>query len=638
MVLIGSYYIQIKEVHIKWGELRNTSTRTKRKEESYIAIPASYAYMYKILKGVVYQCEWDNGQKCELKAAGSQTKREYAKQFQGNGSLRIVYDWYMFHQAKAGDYVVVNVYDNNFLKIEYVSNEDNIRKEKLKLFGEKGKTRVQDYFSYSTGMFRLKSLIVKEGEEEYCNLCFFVDKMSDVVDEPVVSLIIGANGSGKSFVLKTLADIFYALQSSNVLSQLKYSYYELNYFFNGDLIEIHIINKQVMIHRNGILIEIGERILNKVLAVSFMLNDKFPFKQVNEEDSLYEYLGVRMTSNAAWTSSMSAKLVDSLLNLAEKDRIWKFFEQLSRFLQVDSKLRISYEIPSTIFFSTDLLTDLKEKGDKIILQDDYRSDAIKKIDSETYQMLCEMLINIRDSEKYVKVNNKVLLGFDIDINTSRNEIHKVKNDYLRLKILSLLKIASNQTLYLFKNGVRYSFEESSSGEKHILYSFTNIYNAIKENTLVLIDEPEISLHPNWQIKYISFLKDVFKDYKSCHFVIASHSHYMVSDLKPESSSLIIAKVDGIGKKNYELIDYSTYAWSSENILYNVFEVRTCRNYYFDTEVRELLYMISYNKKEKLERIKYLYEKMRGYILDDNDPLKKVIERAGDYIRDVEIKH
>lgn len=638
MLLIGSYYIQIKDVHIKWGELRNTSTRAKRKEESYIAIPASYAYMYKILKGVVYQCEWDTGQKCELKAAGSQRKREYAKQFQGNGSLKIVYDWYMFHQAKVGDYVVVNIYDNNFLKIEYVANEDNVRKEKLNLFGEKGKTKVQEYSSHSEGMFRLKSLIVKEGEEEHCNICFFIDRMSDVVDEPVVSLIIGANGSGKSFVLKTLADIFYALQSSNALSQLKYSYYELNYLFNGDLIEIHIINKQVVIHRNGILLETRESILNKVLAVSFMLNDKFPFKQVNEADSLYEYLGVRMTSNAAWTSTMSAKLADSLLDLAEKDRIWKFFKQLSRFLEVDSKLRISYEIPSNLFFSTDLLSALKANGNKIVEQDDYRSDAVKKIDSKTYQMLYEMLINLRDSEKYVKVNNKVLLGFDIDISTSQNEIHKVKNDYLRLKALSLLKIANNQTLYLFKNGVSYSFEESSSGEKHILYSFTNIYNAIKENTLVLIDEPEISLHPNWQIKYISFLKEVFKNYKSCHFVIASHSHYMVSDLKPESSSLIIAKVDGIGKKNYEVIDYSTYAWSTENILYNVFGVRTCRNYYFDTEIRELLSMISYNKKEKIERIKYLYEKMKGYVLDDNDPLNTVIKYAGDYIRDVEIMH
>ena len=73
--------------------------------------------------------------------------------------------------------------------------------------------------------------------------------------------------------------------------------------------------------------------------------------------------------------------------------------------------------------------------------------------------------------------------------------------------------------------------------------YTNIFNNISRNSIVLIDEPEISLHPNWQIKYISFLKKVFAEYNSCHFIIASHSHYMVSDLNPENSSLITVNVD-----------------------------------------------------------------------------------------------
>ena len=83
------------------------------------------------------------------------------------------------------------------------------------------------------------------------------------------------------------------------------------------------------------------------------------------------------------------------------------------------------------------------------------------------------------------------------------------------------------------------------------------------------------------------------------------------------------------------MDYSTYAWSAENILYNIFGVRTFRNYYFDMDVRELLYAISNNKKEELDRIRDLYDKLSKYILDNTDPLNKVIDEAKEYIRNVE---
>ena len=218
--------------------------------------------------------------------------------------------------------------------------------------------------------------------------------------------------------------------------------------------------------------------------------------------------------------------------------------------------------------------------------------------------------------------------------TSKKEINEIVSVYRCFKELSNLKVFKNMTLNLYKKGKRYSFDESSSGEKHILYSFANIFNSINQNSIILIDEPEISLHPNWQIKYISFLKKVFSEYSSCHFIIASHSHYMVSDLNPDSSSLITVNVDEEGKQ-FLTLDYSTYAWSAENILYNIFGVRTFRNYYFDMDVRELLYTISNNEKEKLDRIRFLYDKLSKYILDEKDPLNQIIDEAKEYIRNAE---
>lgn len=68
----------------------------------------------------------------------------------------------------------------------------------------------------------------------------------------------------------------------------------------------------------------------------------------------------------------------------------------------------------------------------------------------------------------------------------------------------------------------------SSGEQHELVLFFELLFNIKENTLVLIDEPEISLHVLWQQK---FLEDLQKITKLSNFdiLIATHSPQIIHD-------------------------------------------------------------------------------------------------------------
>ena len=638
MELLGRYYVQIKNAHIHWGERRKTASRKIRGNESYIAIPASYAYEYNIRKGDIYQCRYSSGHIEELKAAGSQSKRDFAKQFQGNGSLKVLSEWYETNSAKEGDYVVVSIFADKTIEIECIHKGDLKRLSEFNISGEKGKIQERD--ERKTSGLRLVSLCVRHGDKVHCDIRFFSDELNWNSSNPTTSLIIGANGSGKSFVLKILSEIFNAIDSQSALGQLKYSHYELVYTMNGKLVELQILNRQVFIHVDGEFLEkdISKILPSKVLAVSFMLNDKFPFKQANSmENSIYEYLGVRMTSNASWTSSMNNKLAETFLNLASDNKIWDFIDRLSEFLSIDKKISITCEMSESDFYAEDLGNKLKEYGEKILQQDDYRGDAVKKYTDDVYQELASFIGKLSNEKMYDDTSKgKILIGVSFDVKTSKDDVKRIASAYKHFKELSNLKVFRSMTLNLYKKGVKYSFDESSSGEKHIFYSFANIFNSIKENSVVLIDEPEISLHPNWQIKYISILKKVFADYKSCHFIIASHSHYMVSDLDPETSSLITVNVDDDGK-HFETIDYSTYAWSAENILYNIFEVRTFRNYYFDMDVRALLDAVSNNKEEDRKRIRYLYDKLSKYILDEKDPLNRILDEAKEYINNVEFK-
>src|SRR5690606_29722985 len=100
-----------------------------------------------------------------------------------------------------------------------------------------------------------------------------------------------------------------------------------------------------------------------------------------------------------------------------------------------------------------------------------------------------------------------------------------------------------------------------------------------ENSIILIDEPEISLHPNWQIQYMNLLQSAFADYTDCHFIISSHSHFLVTDLVPDKSTIVSFSINEYGVVINESLTFETHGWSTENILYRVFGVSSVRNHY-----------------------------------------------------------
>ena len=248
--------------------------------------------------------------------------------------------------------------------------------------------------------------------------------------------------------------------------------------------------------------------------------------------------------------------------------------------------------------------------------------------------MAEYLKGLEDCDPFVPNNDCLIFGHTFSEETQQDHMQEILSDYRVLKELQSLQIIRDTTLFIHKHGQKYSFEECSSGEKHILYAFLNIARYVRENSLILIDEPEISLHPNWQIQYITVLKQLFREYASCHFVIASHSPYLVSDLNPESSALIVLSMEN-NIRTASTLDYSTYAWSTENILYNVFHVRTTRNYYFDIELRELLSYTSGINPPDLQRTRELYNKLSSYVFDSKDPLNLILGEVKEHIENVE---
>jgi predicted ATP-binding protein involved in virulence len=68
----------------------------------------------------------------------------------------------------------------------------------------------------------------------------------------------------------------------------------------------------------------------------------------------------------------------------------------------------------------------------------------------------------------------------------------------------------------------------SSGEQHELVMLYDLLFHVKPNTLVLLDEPELSLHITWQK---AFLEDLLKVVSETTFdvLIATHSPFIVGE-------------------------------------------------------------------------------------------------------------
>jgi predicted ATPase len=465
----------------------------------------------------------------------------------------------------------------------------------------------------------------------------FVDNNKNNREHLLTTVIIGTNGAGKSYLLTVTSDVFRAIENKvkNKEMNLRYSYYFCSYFFDDDYYSIEIKDKKnIKITKNQEKIGIKELELpKKILAVSYMLNDKFTFKSPDSAElDTYEYLGLRRTSNAAWTNSITRKITDSFMELSTKPDFSYKVKEILLFLKFKPKITLIFEpTKKTLFTRKMTLKQLKSKHTKLLGTDEYRSFTVRKYSDDDLAKLLDFVNSESRNRKFVEVNDRKSLIYVTDFD-NENQANNLCLDSRYLRMLVDLQFINSPKLILCKDE-EFDFEFASSGEKHLIFTLVNIASRIKQNSLILIDEPELSLHPNWQMKYINMLKKIFYEYTSCHFILATHSHYLISDLEQESSSIILLSMHS-DNRTAELIGYSTYAWSAENILYNIFQVRTTRNFYFEMDLRNLVNMVKDKSTDTLTLVT-LINKIKKYTFDKNDPLHLILLDAERYLENVE---
>lgn len=218
--------------------------------------------------------------------------------------------------------------------------------------------------------------------------------------------------------------------------------------------------------------------------------------------------------------------------------------------------------------------------------------------------------------------------FEIDLFRMPQSMYAVLPYLAELHELDLISFPQ---LRVVKENIDYFLEEGSSGEINAFASLIALFSTIDSGSLVLMDEPETSLHPNWQMQYINLLNGLLPELYSAHFVVCSHSHFLVSDLPTHKSQIIsMENKNGI---QAEALSQDTYGWSAENILYRIFRLKTSRNYYMQSQLSLLLSLISKNSKDS-GKIRDLTQELSTVNISENDPLKPILAEAEEYLKNL----
>jgi hypothetical protein len=113
----GDHFItNLITAHLEWGSYRHTGSRGIIYGEGYLQISSKIAYSLKITnnkcstQSAEYTFSTSDGyyKNEKLLASGNQSKKEYAKQFQGSGNLKLLGDWFYHIKAKPGDKIQVD--------------------------------------------------------------------------------------------------------------------------------------------------------------------------------------------------------------------------------------------------------------------------------------------------------------------------------------------------------------------------------------------------------------------------------------------------------------------------------------------------------------------------------------------------
>lgn len=382
------------------------------------------------------------------------------------------------------------------------------------------------------------------------------------------TLINGENGVGKSLLLRALVDA--ALAQNGLSTSGRHASKASANFMNGAP--------------------------SRIIALSGTINDRFPNNSgadlrlnLNRFDvSNFYYFGPKHAGGIASSARAASSISQSIISLIFSNDNWgRSAGHLLHYLgfagSVFVKLRPHPRIRKNV---RDYLDEMSRRLEDVM--EKFEGEQKERVDSARFAL--SILKNVDEKEIFQnRINWPLCLRFD----SNSGRVYP-ERDY---KYLFEFLLSSQQadwpkfTLGLLSIGLltaevefirtstgeeRLPLDDMSSGQWQLINCLFNLAALVQDHSLILIDEPENSLHPQWQKSYISLVREIISHKEGCHVLIATHSPMLVTSLLPhdgvlisltkeEGSSLVVAKIES-----------SAYGWLPGDALKDRFDLESER--------------------------------------------------------------
>lgn len=388
-----------------------------------------------------------------------------------------------------------------------------------------------------------------------------------------ITVIAGENGSGKStiskliyYLYKTIANYTY-LVDENLKSELKnvFTFLDISiiegFRKKSDKILRNELTKELnnlrenldysffSISQKEVLIQFTSKIQSSILSnnepndgihnrLNFIAKDIAKRVSNNDENDSFEiiklYIEILFKEAFGFLNTRNAKIFKTELfnvfhdsNLPKKFNVYEFGEEIISLSR--NNLSIPYYIQNVIYIDTPMILGVET------LESNHWEDLnilIKKSNQNNFtefsKFITEEIINgeANFEDNFLSINDFTFKR--VDGNT-----FNLLDCATGIKSFSILQL-------LIKNG------------------------AINDKTLLIIDEPESNLHPQWIVEYARLIVLLQKNI-GMKFLLASHNPDMVSSIK-----IIGEKENILNTINFYLAEkHSKFTYNFRNLLQNI---------------------------------------------------------------------
>lgn len=377
-----------------------------------------------------------------------------------------------------------------------------------------------------------------------------------------INILVGKNGVGKTKVLENL----------------------VNYLKNP---------KEAKEYR--IKVDHHPVFLSNLFVFSYNPYDDFYINKYGDDISIkYKYLGFRRYKNlkdiiktkgidqniltvieVLFKNEYEKKLlfINSLPAHIKKSKYDEEINNVSTNFELDKK-NVTNAFDIALEYVNEIFIDL-QNHDKIAF------NSILELNEET-------IIKAKYTSSYNMINNIIIY---INESIPNIEYLAIKNNEGDLiiydEIYSWENIKSNEC----ENKIFFLDEteqeiQLSSGQRIFTNFIINFCSMIKKNSLIIIDEPENTLHPNFELGFMKILEKVLKDYNS-FAIIATHSSIITREVPKPYVNIILNKGDEIEVQKPLMNTYGANITDITNYIFDdIFESDTSSHIWLQEIIKE----------------------------------------------------